>query len=652
MSDKINPITKQPYSEKYNILKKSWMNYSTYLDRENIKNKLRDNNVLTIVSPTGSGKSVITPRIVSEFFNYEKKIVLSLPKQIITTSLAKYVAETMDVELGKFVGFKHGNDKKVSDETKILFATDGTVLEMILNDPLLLDYSCVIIDEAHERNERIDFMIFLLRSIINVRTDFKVVIMSATINLKLFDAYFKKFKIAHIELGGTRFKINQIFSEKKVFNEYKESLLIIDKIISSGQIGDILVFVSSIVDTLKMCRDITQKYSDVFCTPLYGGVSIEIEDIAKDPEKYKMLGNYKRKIVIATEVAESSITIEGLSIVIDNGKSNQMEYDPIRRANVMENKYITKSQITQRMGRVGRTREGTCYHLYTKSEYDEFLDYPLTQIRTMNISELIMKLLKIPDLDSIEKVIKALENFIEPPTKIYMKSAIDQLTELGIMDDKKLSKLGISVIKLREIHDIHCAIALIYSILYKCSKDMLVIIGLYLACNGKINKIFQDDREHASEIDEIKKKFASKSGDFIALGKIYKTFQLEDSIEKFCEKYYVNYKVLYRAKEDIENIKHRLEKYDDLTNGLEIDKEFKENEIVNRILHCLHVGYKNQKATLDGDKYIIKYSDGKTQSAKMGRDSCFSMLEIKPKEIYYAEYFIMSGRHMINTLTL
>jgi pre-mRNA-splicing factor ATP-dependent RNA helicase DHX15/PRP43 len=217
----LNPLTGQPYSDKYKELAKVWSKFPAYENAKDIINTIRKNQVTLVISGTGSGKTVLLPKYLLHVLDYNKKVAITLPKQIIAQSAAEFAAATLDVTIGKEVGYKFkGSDKKgYSKENKLLYATDGTIVAKLLNDPKLEEFDGVVIDEAHERKVQIDFLLYLLKNTVKMRPDFKLVIMSATVNQEIFKSYFEsdKIKFEIINVGAkTNYPIESIFLDKEI----------------------------------------------------------------------------------------------------------------------------------------------------------------------------------------------------------------------------------------------------------------------------------------------------------------------------------------------------------------------------------------------------------------------------------------------------
>jgi HrpA-like RNA helicase len=210
----LNPLNSKEYSSKYKELANLWSKYPAYENALDTINLIKKKQVILITSGTGSGKTVLIPKFTLHSLNYEGHILVSLPKQLVAQSAAEFSALTMDVELGEQIGYKYkGSDTKyIGKNPNLLYCTDGTIVAKLLSDPLLTGIDAVIIDEAHERKVQIDFMLYLLKNVVKNRPEFKLIIMSATVNSELFKSYFTEFNFGELDIGSkTNFEIESIF---------------------------------------------------------------------------------------------------------------------------------------------------------------------------------------------------------------------------------------------------------------------------------------------------------------------------------------------------------------------------------------------------------------------------------------------------------
>ena len=405
----INPLNGKEYSEQYKQLTKFWSNLPAYENIDYCIDSIRSNDVILVSSGTGSGKTVLFPKFALHANEYKGKIIVTLPKKLITKSAAEFAAKTLDVELGNQVGYQYKGESIKSSGTNLLYATDGSIISMIKSDPLIQAIDIILIDEAHERKTQIDILLYLIKNAIIIRKEknmkpLKLIIMSATIEESIFRDYFTNLNYDYVHLSGKpNFPIEEYFLKDSIMeksNKYIEvGLEKIEEIVKKdNNNSDTLFFVT----TVKECDDTADKleyiYNDSFVMPLYSGIPSSLEEIISNKDKYKEINpNYKRRIFVATNVAESSLTIDGIVYVIDAGLEVNVIYDASRKINIMNTSFITKAQMAQRKGRAGRTQNGFCYHLYTKEEMEKAIDYPDPEIKLIDLKNLCLSLLILGD---------------------------------------------------------------------------------------------------------------------------------------------------------------------------------------------------------------------------------------------------------------
>ena len=654
-----NPLTGEPYSEEYKGLAKKWRNFPVYEMATEIIDTIKKYQIVIIIAKTGSGKSVMLPKFVLHAFNYDAKIAMTLPKQIIAKSAAEFAALTLDIELGKEVGYKYkGSDKRYFNDTnKILYATDGTIVAQLLQDPLLMKYNAIIIDEAHERKIQIDFLLYLLKNVVEKRKDFKLIIMSATVDKKIFENYFSGLSFITIDVGGKRgFPIESIFLKQSIDkSQYLEKgFEIIKKIISNKKeenddtiAKDIIFFVPSIKETFEVCKKMENEKDD-FCIEVYAGIDNEKQIMAQDKDIFKSAYNKKRKIVIATNVAESSLTIDGLGYVIDSGFEVSEYFDPILGSKVLEKKLITRAQVNQRMGRTGRTSPGTCYHLYTENEYNNMSEFPAPAIRTSNIYSECLKLLKLPLVETVDKLKTILNNFIEPPTTKYVNYSINILLRLGLIDGEKITELG------KIIADIELnpeqSLAVYAGFQLYCFNEVIGIISIIESIKGNIGELFNKPKDESGGLKKkfniAKEKLTVHDGDHLTLLKIFIKYSILRKEKKFdqmndwlfknflkksaLEKAYQYYKrIVYKIKDDMKKIEIK-----------KLDNNVNDYELKYRILASFAYGFKTNYADLNKNK---KYNSMLVDNINISMDSFMNFVDLK-KEVVYNDLLTMSGK--------
>ena len=663
----LNPLTNNPYSDNYKKLAKVWSKFPAYENSESTINIIKNNQVILITSGTGSGKTVLIPKYVLHQTDYKGHIMVSLPKQIISQSAAEYAAITLDVELGKQIGYKYkGSDIKYAGENpNILYATDGTIVSRLLNDPLLTGCDAVVIDEAHERKVQIDFMLYLLRNTLNERqNNFKIIIMSATINSEIFKSYFAQYKFYHIDIGGkTNYEIISYFSEKPTsYNDYVTiGTNIIDTLVKkkeSGKISDILFFVTSVSETIDIAKQLRLKYTDKEIIEIYSGMSQEKQDLLSN----KTTEN--QRILISTNVAESSLTIDGIKYVIDSGYELLSYYDPIRRARVLEKKLITHAQAKQRMGRSGRTAQGVCYHLYTRDDFEnKMLKFPEPSIRLSNITSETLKLMHLEKIRNIDNVLNILSSLIEPPKEIYIKTSLRILKDLNLITNNNINLLGDYVVNSQL--EPEQALSLLYGFKFNCMREVLAILLIIENIKNNLNELFilpnidkLNNQDTYEKLKKIKTKLSHKYGDHLTLLKIFSKFsqyKTDNEKHKFCYEHYLKYNILQKSKVQYDKIKYKIKDIINKFTNNEKSNEYilknidKINELNldHKILLALNMGYKLNIGFYNS--ISRNYRTLFTEKVKISKDSTIYDTN---KNIFYHELFITKNFADLNIVSI
>lgn len=454
----------------YKNLAFGWSKLKMYKNMNNLFDLIHQNQVVLLIAGTGVGKTVIAPRAILQYYNFRKKIILAVPKTILTVRNAMYTSACFDTVLGNEIGYMYKGTNKTNSNTKLTFITTGSLRSIITNkDPYLTDYSCVIIDEAHERSVDTDQLFLLMRNILKKRPDMKLIIMSATIDPKLFSNEFQKkggFSYGQMILEGElTYPIKLTYEPKPLKTQEDEKKQCIEKLYeilttTPNENNDILVFLKGKGGAQALIDGLMGKLKDKldivypFCIALDGKSSKEDQDLATNPVLYKdktkppkdKLPNYDytRKIVFATEVAESSLTIEGLGFVVDTCEANISAFLPLENASGLFPDKISKANADQRKGRVGRIGPGTCHRLMTESDYNNLLDYPVPEIQRKDLTMDILDLFSLQNIKTVADMRKYLNDFISPPKNTFIANAVNKLFLCGAL---KLEKSDIKYIQ-------------------------------------------------------------------------------------------------------------------------------------------------------------------------------------------------------------
>ncbi|KPP62223.1 putative ATP-dependent RNA helicase DHX34 [Scleropages formosus] len=411
-----------------------------YKDR--IVDLVRRHPVVVVAGDTGCGKSTQVPQyLLSAGFDH---IACTQPRRIACISLAKRVSFESLNQYGSKVGYQIRFETSRTSATKLLFLTEGLLLRQIQRDGELGQYQVLIVDEVHERHLHCDFLLGVLRSLLAVRPDLRLVLMSATINIKLFSTYFHNAPV--LQVPGRLFPIQVIYqpvppeelssrSEKLDPRPYLRVLQSIDHRYPADERGDLLLFLSGVAEidsVFEACQTYAQHTRCWIVLPLHSTLSLAQQDKVFDVAPPGV-----RKCIISTNIAETSVTIDGVRFVVDSGKVKEMSFDPKAKMQRLQEFWISRASAEQRKGRAGRTGPGVCYRLYAESDYEAFAPYPVPEIHRVALDSLVlqMKSMGLGDPRSFA--------FIDPPPAASIQTAVTYLKEQGALDcHEELTSIG------------------------------------------------------------------------------------------------------------------------------------------------------------------------------------------------------------------
>ncbi|MBA7626784.1 ATP-dependent RNA helicase HrpA [subsurface metagenome] len=515
-----------------------------YKQRDKILNALADNQVVVVESPTGSGKTTQIPQILLQAgYAHGLTIGVTQPRRIAAVSVAEFIAGQLGVTIPHTVGYKMRFEDQTSEATRIKIMTDGILLQEIKMDYALSRYGVLMVDEAHERSLNIDFILGLLKKVLEERPKFKVIVSSATINAEIFSEYFDECPVVKIDSAAYPVKI--IYDPPSPENSFEEMLKktadIVERLHRNGKDGDVLIFLPG-EGAIKSCMEALQALPvsrTLKILPLYSRLSTG--------EQERIFLDYpgKSKIIVATNIAETSVTIDGIICVIDSGLAKMNFYNPRNFTSSLIEIPVSRASSNQRKGRAGRTRPGLCYRLYSREDYNARSLFSLEEIHRTDLSEVVLRMaeLGIKDFERFD--------FLSPPGKEGIISAIETLGLLDALDEnRELTTLGRQMINFPIIPRISRLI-MEALLCYPQVLEEVLVAAAFLSTKSPFllppGEELQARKAHHS--------FRDSMGDFVSYLKIYRSFLGSRNREQYCGLNFLDLKIM----NEIHNIKLQLE---------------------------------------------------------------------------------------------
>eukprot|EP00742_Colponemidia_sp_Colp-10_P012008 GILJ01013424.1.p1 GENE.GILJ01013424.1~~GILJ01013424.1.p1 ORF type:complete len:1443 (+),score=258.53 GILJ01013424.1:102-4331(+) len=499
--------------------------------RDSILDLIQNNQVVLIQGDTGCGKTTQVPQYILETWllagqGGDCNIICTQPRRISAIGVAERVAFERSEKVGDIIGYQVRLKSMLSWRSRISFCTTGILLRRLINDPMLLSCSHIIIDEVHERSVEMDFLLAILKSILPRRPDLKVILMSATVDAALFTNYFRgcptitipgfTFPVQEYYLddinrliGGATSAdlamdeeddslLNQILEEAKKDDDEDEEdatpvtkrpkppkpattsapsvdielvVSVIQHIQSSMEPGGILVFLPGLEDIVRLKSRLGSE-STLWVLPLHASLPTE-----EQKRVFDVAPRGRRKVVLSTNIAETSITVEDVVFVIDTSLVKEMRFDPVKRMSGLVTTWTSQASCRQRRGRAGRVRPGHCFRLLFKSQFNSLLKDTPPEIHRIRIEQL---LLQIKRMHPGKRLNEFVASFIEPPSSESIHAGVKSLLEVGALDTSEiLTPLGSHLSALPV--DIHLGKMLIYASLLRCLEPVLTVAAM-LSC--------------------------------------------------------------------------------------------------------------------------------------------------------------------------
>lgn len=502
-----------------------------------IQKLLSEHQVIVVAGETGSGKTTQLPKMCLELgFGNLGMIGHTQPRRIAARSVAARIAEELETELGGLVGYKVRFSDQISDDTQIKLMTDGILLAEIQNDRFLNQYSCLIIDEAHERSLNNDFILGYLKQLLPRRRDLKLIITSATIDVERFSKHFNNAPI--IEVSGRTYPVEVRYRpvvEENDQDQLQGILNAVDELQAEGR-GDILIFMNGereIRDTAEALQKQNLKHTEIL--PLFAQLSAQEQNKIFHPSGLN-------RIVLATNVAETSLTVPGIKYVIDPGTARISRYSYRTKVQRLPIEPISQASANQRKGRCGRVSEGICIRLYSEEDFNSRPEFTDPEILRTNLASVILQMTAL-GLDDIEAF-----PFVDAPDKRHIQDGVKLLEELGAFETvqtksgekRLLTRVGLQLAQLPV--DPRLAKMILSAVNFGCVYEMMIIVSALS---------IQDPRERPQEkqqaSDEKHRRFTDKKSDFLAFLNLWRYLQEQqkalskNQFRRQCQKDFLNY---------------------------------------------------------------------------------------------------------------
>ncbi|KAH8825038.1 pre-mRNA splicing factor [Flagelloscypha sp. PMI_526] len=512
-----------------------------YTYRDDLIKAIAEYQILIVVAETGSGKTTQLPQYLHEA-GYTKdgmKVGCTQPRRVAAMSVAARVAEEMGTKLGYEVGYSIRFEDCTSDKTVLKYMTDGMLLREFLTEPDLAGYSALVIDEAHERTLSTDILFALIKDIARFRPELKLLISSATMDAYKFSEYFDGAPIFNVP--GRKYPVEIFYTPQPEANYLHAAITTVFQIHTTQPKGDILVFLTG-QEEIEACHENLQetaralgnKIAELIICPIYANLPSEMQAKIFEPTP-----DGARKVVLATNIAETSITIDGVVFVIDPGFVKQNSYNPRTGMSSLTVVPCSQAAAKQRAGRAGRVGPGKAFRLYTRWAFmNELEESTVPEIQRTNLGMvvLLLKSLGINDLIGFE--------FMDPPPGETLMRALELLYALGALNDRgELTKLGRRMAEFPV--DPMLSKAIIASEDYSCTDEVLTIISM-LQESGSLFYRPKDKKLHA---DQARQNFVRPGGDHFTLLNVWEQWAETNYSQQFCYEQFLQFKSLSRARD-------------------------------------------------------------------------------------------------------
>ncbi|CAI9101453.1 OLC1v1038783C1 [Oldenlandia corymbosa var. corymbosa] len=594
------------------------------------KNQLLDAidqyQVLVIMGETGSGKTTQIPQYLHEAgYTKRGKIGCTQPRRVAAMSVAARVAREMGVKLGHEVGYSIRFEDCTSEKTKLKYMTDGMLLHEFLTEPDLASYSVLMVDEAHERTLSTDILFGLVKDIARFRPDLKILISSATLDAQKFSDFFDYAPIFRIP--GRRYPVEINFTKEPEADYLDAAIATVLQIHVTRPPGDILVFltgqeeIETAEEILKhRTRGLGTKIAELMICPIYANLPTELQAKIFDP-----IPEGARKVVLATNIAETSLTIDGIKYVVDPGFCKMKSYNPRTGMESLLVTPISKASANQRAGRSGRTGPGECFRLYTATNYNtDLAENADPEIQRTNLANVVLTLKSLGINDILHF------DFMDPPPVQSVLKALELLYALGALNSEgQLTKTGRRMAEFPV--DAMLSKMIVASEKYKCSEEIITIAAMLSIGNA----IFYRPKDKQVHADNARKNFYTGNvGDHIALLRVYNSWKETNFSTQWCYENYIQVRSMKRARDIRDQLEGLLER-------VEIEATSNENDLQS-IQKAITSGFFPNSARMLANGSYRTVKD--PQTVYMHPSS--GLAEVHPRWLVYHELVLTTKEYM------
>jgi pre-mRNA-splicing factor ATP-dependent RNA helicase DHX15/PRP43 len=616
------------------------------VNRQEFLDMFHSTQILVFVGETGSGKTTQIPQFVLfddlPHFN-GKQVACTQPRRVAAMSVAQRVANELDVKLGEEVGYNIRFEDVTGPKTILKYMTDGMLLREAMHDHDLTRYSCIILDEAHERTLSTDILMGLLKEVALRRPDLKIIIMSATLDAQKFQRYFNDAPL--LAVPGRTHPV-EIFYTPEPERDYVEAALrTVLQIHAMEPEGDILLFLTGEEEIEDACRKISLEGDEMIreadagplkVYPLYGTLPPQQQQriFEPAPPPARPGGRPGRKVIVSTNIAETSLTIDGIVYVVDPGFSKQTVYNPRIRVQSLLVSPISKASAQQRAGRAGRTRPGKCFRLYTEAAFKkELIEQTYPEILRSNLANTVLELKKLGIDDLVHF------DLMDPPAPETLMRALEELNYLACLDDDgNLTALG----KLASEFPLppNLGVMLISSPEFYCSNEILSLTALL-----SVPQIFVRPASARKRADQMKALFAHPDGDHLTMLNVYHAFkgpEAQADPKKWCHEHFLSLRALQSA----DNVRQQLKRIMEKSEVELVSTPFTDKDYYTNIRRALVSGFFMQVAKKEGN--------GKTYKTVKDDQSVLlhpsTVLGVDSDWVVYNE-FVLTTKNYVRTVT-